>query len=48
MAHGITFVYQGNRFFADLTVMESLEIGGYLLPHKRVQRRIAQALNSNP
>src|SRR3990172_3268214 len=29
VARGITFAPQGNRVFADLTVMENLEIGGY-------------------
>ena len=48
VARGITFAPQGNRVFADLTVMENLEIGGYPLPRKEAKERIAQILELFP
>ncbi len=48
VARGITFAPQGNRVFADLTVMENLEIGGYPLPRKEAKKRIAQMLELFP
>jgi len=48
VAAGITFAPQGNRVFADLTVMENLEIGGYPLPRREARERIAQALDLFP
>ena len=48
LARGITFAPQGNRVFADLTVMENLEIGGYPLPRKEAKERIAQMLELFP
>ncbi|NQT94139.1 MAG: ABC transporter ATP-binding protein [Lentisphaerae bacterium] len=48
VARGITFAPQGNRVFADLTVMENLEIGGYPLPRKEAKERIAHMLELFP
>ena len=48
VARGITFAPQGNRVFADLTVMENLEIGGYSFPRKEAKERIAQMLELFP
>jgi branched-chain amino acid transport system ATP-binding protein len=48
VARGITFAPQGNRVFADLTVMENLEIGGYLLPRREAKERIAKVLELFP
>jgi len=48
VARGITFAPQGNRVFADLTVVENLEIGGYPLPRKEAKQRIAQVLDLFP
>ena len=48
VARGITFAPQGNRVFADLTVMENLEIGGYPLQRKQAKERIAQMLEFFP
>jgi len=48
VARGITFAPQGNRVFADLTVMENLEIGGFLLPRRELRGRIAQVIEMFP
>lgn len=48
VARGITFALQGNRVFADLTVMENLEIGGYPLLRKEARGRIAEVLELFP
>jgi branched-chain amino acid transport system ATP-binding protein len=48
VARGITFAPQGSRVFADLTVMENLEIGGYQLPRNELKSRIAQMLQMFP
>ena len=48
VTRGITFAPQGNRVFADLTVMENLEIGGYPLPRKEAKERIAHMLELFP
>jgi len=48
VARGITFAPQGNRVFADLKVMENLEIGGYPLHRKQAKERIAQVLDLFP
>lgn len=48
VARGITFAPQGNRVFADLTVMENLQIGGYPLPRREAKERIAQMLELFP
>ena len=48
VARGMIFAPQGNRVFADLTVMENLEIGGYPLPRKEAKERIAQVLTLFP
>src|SRR5438045_2881754 len=39
---GVAFVPQGRRVFADLTVEENLEIGGFIMTDRReVRRRVA-------
>lgn len=48
VARGITFAPQGSRVFADLTVMENLEIGGFQLPRNELKSRIAQMLQMFP
>lgn len=48
VARGITFAPQGNRVFADLTVMENLEVGGFQLPRRVMKERIAQVLEFFP
>ena len=48
VARGITFAPQGNRVFADLTVMENLEIGGFQLPRNELKNRIAQVYQMFP
>jgi branched-chain amino acid transport system ATP-binding protein len=48
VAHGITFVPQGNRVFTDLTVMENLEIGGFQLRRKEMRVRITEVLGLFP
>ena len=48
VARGITFAPQGNRVFADLTVMENLEIGGFQLPRKELRPRIDQVIEMFP
>lgn len=40
-ARGLTFAPQGSRVFADLTVMENLEIGGFQLHRNELKSRIA-------
>ena len=42
VARGITFAPQGSRVFADLTVMENLEIGGFQLSIPKLKIRIEQ------
>ena len=36
VALGLSFVPQGNRVFTELSVRENIEVGGYLLPDRRV------------
>jgi branched-chain amino acid transport system ATP-binding protein len=48
VARGITLAPQGSRVFADLTVMENLEIGGFQLPRKEAKSRIAEVLDFFP
>ena len=46
---GISFIPQGNRVFTELTVMENLELGGYILNGKHeVLRRVDQVLEIFP
>lgn len=42
VTYGITFSPQGSRVFADLTVLENLEIGGYHLSREELKSRISQ------
>lgn len=45
---GITFVPQGSRVFADLTVQENLEIGGYQLRQKELRECLPQIFEMFP
>jgi len=45
---GITFAPQGNRVFADLSVLENLEIGGCHLAKKELRGRIEQVMAMFP
>jgi ABC-type branched-subunit amino acid transport system ATPase component len=45
---GIGFVPQVNDVFATLTVLENLEMGGYLLPRKDVPERVEEAIAAFP
>ena len=48
VARGITFAPQGSRVFADLTVLENLEIGGFQLPRKELKSGIARMFQMFP
>ncbi len=48
VAEGITFVPQGNRVFADLTVLENLALGGCRMPRGVVRSRIEAVLQFFP
>lgn len=48
VVHGITFAPQGNRVFHDMTVIENLEIGGYVLPREFLRERISGVLEFFP
>jgi len=43
-ARGLVLLPQGNRAFAELTVMENLQLGGYILPRPEARRRIDEVL----
>ena len=46
---GIVYVPQGNMVFNDLTVLENLQMGGYILPDKNtLENRIKEVLNLFP
>ncbi len=45
---GITFCPQGNRVFDELTVLENLEIGGYLLAKKQLKEGIERIIQLFP
>lgn len=45
---GLTYCPQGNRVFTDMTVLENLEIGGFLLPKQQYKERLEAVLNSFP
>jgi ABC-type branched-subunit amino acid transport system ATPase component len=45
---GIGFVPQAKDVFATLTVVENLEMGGYLVPRKRVGARMDEVLDIFP
>ncbi len=45
---GITFSPQGNRVFNHMTVRENLEIGGFHLSKKQIQKRIGEVLSFFP
>lgn len=49
VALGLSYVPQGNRVFTELSVRENIEVGGYLLPDRRVfQDRMESALQLFP
>lgn len=48
VSRGLTFAPQGSRVFHDLTVMENLELGGFQLQRKVVQKRIEWVLELFP
>lgn len=48
VARGITFAPQGSRVFADLSVMENLEIGGFQFSRSELKSRIAQMFQLFP
>lgn len=49
IALGLSFVPQGNRVFTELSVRENIEVGGCLLPDRRVvQERMESALQLFP
>ena len=48
IAHGMTFCPQGNRVFDEMTVLENLEIGGYLLHKKELKPAIEKAIQIFP
>lgn len=45
---GVAYVPQHNDVFADLTVLENLEMGGYLLPTKEISARVESVLDLFP
>jgi ABC-type branched-subunit amino acid transport system ATPase component len=45
---GIGYVPQVNDTFAPLTVLENLEMGGYLLPRREVPARVDEVLQTFP
>jgi branched-chain amino acid transport system ATP-binding protein len=44
IAAGLTFSPQGNRIFTELSVLENLEIAGFLMEKERLEDRIASVL----
>jgi len=48
VARGVIFAPQGSRVFADLTVMENLEIGGFQLPRSELKSRITEMFQMFP
>jgi branched-chain amino acid transport system ATP-binding protein len=47
-ADGIGYVPQEKDVFPPLTVQENLQMGGYLLPRRRVRGRVAEVLDHFP
>lgn len=45
---GITMVPQGSPIFADMTVMENLEMGGYLISGNIIHKRIERVMSFFP
>jgi ABC-type branched-subunit amino acid transport system ATPase component len=45
---GVGYVPQSNDVFANMTTFENLEMGGYLLPTKRVASRVEEVVESFP
>lgn len=48
ISSGLTYSPQGNRVFDEMSVLENLEIGGYLLPKKKQKERIELVLEKLP
>jgi len=48
VARGITYCPQGSRVFADLTVRENLEIGGFQLPRNVLRQRVDEVCRLFP
>ena len=48
MRQGISYVPQYSKVFAEMTVMENLELGGILLPPKITEDRVAYVLDIFP
>lgn len=46
--HGMTLVPEGRQLFAQLTVRENLELGGWLVPKAQRQQRIQRVLADFP
>lgn len=46
VARGVSFVPQGRRVFADLTVLENLEVGGYTIQDSRIMNERIKDLES--
>ena len=44
VAAGMVFLPQGNRAFEELSVLDNLKMGGYILPARETQRRIDAVL----
>lgn len=45
---GMLLVPEGRQLFAQMTVLENIELGGWLLPKKEREQRIEQVLNDYP
>ena len=46
--HGVCLVPQGGGVFPQLTVLENLRLGGYLLPPRVVEERVTALLDAYP
>jgi ABC-type branched-subunit amino acid transport system ATPase component len=45
---GLSYLLQGSRVFAELSVQENLEVGGHVLPRREVRSRIQEVLDFLP
>jgi len=45
---GLSYLLQGSRVFTGLSVQENLEIGGHILPHRKVRSHVEEALDVLP
>ena len=48
LAHGLTIVPQGRSNFPKMTIVENLEMAGFILPPKKLAARIAAILDTFP